>query len=178
MNWIEEVTFSNNKLRNSKRKAEIQTLSFENLKRRKLQEVGHRGLFETDRKYGYETAGLQGGFSDIIGTQMYYKKTLTVDKAPNYQNFTETTTVDAWVTRSWDNDFNCTDCKIKHSLFRNDYFAVMLGDQHMISKVPSLDEVCIASCRMESFTMAMFLDHVIFMVTQTAMNDVPPKEQR
>ena len=84
MNWIKEVPFSNEKLKNTKKKAEVQTLSFENLKRRKMQEVGNRGLFETDRKYGYETAGLKGGFPDIIGTQLYYKKTLMVNKAPNY----------------------------------------------------------------------------------------------
>ena len=93
INWIKSVTISNDKLRNSKRKAEIQTLSFESLKRRKLQEVGHRGKFEMDRQYGYDRAGLQGGFSDIITTQMYYEKTLTVDSAPNYQNYSETTTV-------------------------------------------------------------------------------------
>ena len=98
-----------------------------------------------DRKYRYETAGLQGGFTDILGTQLYYKTVLTINKAPNYQNFSETTTVDAWVTRSWDNSFNCTDCKVKHSLFRYDYFAVMFGDQHSIAKVPSVAGVCITS---------------------------------
>ena len=45
----------------------------------------------------------------------------------------------------------------------------------MISKVPSVDEVCIALCRMENFTMSKLLDHVLFMVTQAAMNDVPPR---
>ena len=126
VNWIKEVTFSNEKLRHIKGKAEVMTFSFESFKRRKLLEVGNRGMFETDRKYGYETAGLRSGFTDILGTQLYYKTVLTVNKAPNYQNFNETTTVDAWVTRSWDNSFNCTDCKVKHSLFRYDYFAVML----------------------------------------------------
>jgi hypothetical protein len=76
-------------------------------------------MFETDRKYWYETAGLLSGFTDTIGTHLYYKTVLTVNKAPN---FSETTTVDAKVTRSWDNSFNCTDCKVKHCLFRYDYF--------------------------------------------------------
>ena len=71
--------------------------------------------------------------------------------------------------------FNCTDCKVRHSIFKNDYFPVILGDQDMISKVPSVDGVCIASCRIENFTMSMLLDDVIFMVTQGAMNDVPPR---
>ena len=34
MNWIKKVTFDNDKLKNTKRKEEVQTLSFENLKRR------------------------------------------------------------------------------------------------------------------------------------------------
>ena len=89
-------------------------------------------MFETDRKYGYKTAGLLSGFTDIQGTQLYYQTVLTVNKAPNYQSFNETTTVDAWVTRSWDSSFSCTDCKVKHSLFRYSYFAVMLGDQHSL----------------------------------------------
>ena len=109
---MKEVTFSNEKLGHIKRKAEVQTLSFDSFKRRKLLEVGNRGMFETDRKYGYETAGLLSGFTDILGTQLYYKTVLTVNKALNYQNFSETTTVDAWVTRSWDSSFNCTDCKV------------------------------------------------------------------
>ena len=70
VNWIKEVTFSNEKLRYTKRKAEVQTLSIENFKRRKMHEVGNRGLFETDKRYGYETAGLLGGFPDILGTQL------------------------------------------------------------------------------------------------------------
>ena len=45
----------------------------------------------------------------------------------------------------------------------------------MISKVHSVDGVCITSCRMENFTMSMLLDNVIFMVSQAAMNDVPPR---
>ena len=94
MNWIKSVTISNNKLRDSKRKAEVQTLSFESLKGRKLLEVGNRAKFDTDRQYGYDAAGLQGGFSDLISTQKYYKKTLTVAKAPNYQNHYDTTSVD------------------------------------------------------------------------------------
>ena len=115
INWIKSVTISNVKLMNSKRKAEVQTLSFESLKRRKL-----LFLFVMDRQYGYDSARLQGGFSDLIASQKHYKKTLTVDKAPNYQNYSETTTVDAWAIRSWDELFNCTDCKVKHSIFKNE----------------------------------------------------------
>ena len=169
------MTFSNEKLRHIKRKAEVQTLSFESFNCRKLIEVGNRGMFETDRKYGYKTAGLLSGFTDILGTQLYYKTVLTVNKAQICQNFSESNTVDAWVTRSWDNSFNCTDCKVKHSLFRYDYFAVMLGDQHSIAKVPSVDGVCIASCRMEGFTLSMLLDHILYMLTTAAMVKTEPR---
>ena len=30
-----------------------------------------------------------------------------------------------WMTRSWDDEYNCTDWKIKHSIFKEDYFAIM-----------------------------------------------------
>ena len=98
LNLIKQVTFSNAKLRDTKRKAEVQTISFENFKRHKLGEVGNRGTFDTERKYDIETAGLLTGLTDILVTQPYYKTTLTVNKAPMFQGHSENTSVDCWVT--------------------------------------------------------------------------------
>ena len=134
----------------------MQTLSFENFKRRKLGEVGNRGTFDTERKYDIETAGLLTGFTDMLVTQPYYKTVLKVNKASNYQGYSENTSVDCWVTRSWDSSYNCTDCTPTHSIFRNSYFALMLGDQDSIAKVPSKDGMCIASCRLEVSPSACF----------------------
>ena len=45
------------------------------------------------------------------------------------------------MTRPWDDEY-------KHSIFKEDYFAIMLSDQHMISMVPSLDGHCIPEGRL------------------------------
>ena len=51
MNWSKHVNFSNSKLQSAKRKAEVLTVSFENLKRCKMQEVGNRAKFDVDRQF-------------------------------------------------------------------------------------------------------------------------------
>ena len=122
-----------------------------------------------------ETAGLLSGFTDILSSQPLYKTTLTVNKATMIQGKSETTSADCWVTRSWDKDYNCTDCKPTLSIFRNSYFALMLTDQHGIAKVPSKDGVCVASCRLEGFTFSMLLDHALYMLTTAAIDKVEPR---
>ena len=51
----------------------------------------------------------------------------------------------------------------------------MLTDQHSIAKVPSKDEVCITSCRLEGFTCSILLDHVLHMLTTAAIANVEPR---
>ena len=82
VNLIKQVTFNNDKLRDTKRKAKVQTLSFENFKRRKLGEVGNRGTFDSERKYDIKTRGLLTGFTDILVTQPYYKTVTQSTRCP------------------------------------------------------------------------------------------------
>ena len=147
LNMRKQVKWDNTKFRDRKRKSEIQSIPFDNFKRRKLAEVGNRGAFDTERKLDVETAGLLTGYTDMLSSQPFYKATLTVTKATMIPGNSETTTVDTWVTRSWDKDYNCTDCRPSHSIFKNTYFALMLTDQHGVAKVPCQDGICIASCK-------------------------------
>ena len=95
-----------------------------------------------------ESAGLLTVCTDMLSSQPFYKVTLTVTKATMVPGISETTTVDTWVTRSWDDDWNCTDCRPKHSIFKNSYFALMISDHHGIAKVPCLDGICEAALSM------------------------------
>ena len=116
-----------------------------------------------------ESGGLLAGYTDLLSSQPFYKVTLTVTKATMVPGVSETTTATTWMTRSWDDDWNCTDCRPKHSIFKNSYFALVITDHHGLAKVPCVDGICIASCRFEGFTLSMMLDHVYHMLSTTAI---------
>ena len=68
------------------------TVSFDNLKRPKLQKVGSRSRFDVDRSFSLDnlgSAGITGVLTDIPVGQRFYKATLTVDKSPSYQNHSD-----------------------------------------------------------------------------------------
>ena len=60
------------------------------VKRKKLAEVGNRGAFSTDRNLDVDMAGLTGGYSDILASQPFYTKTLTVTKDTLIPGISET----------------------------------------------------------------------------------------
>jgi hypothetical protein len=90
LNTIKKVTWDNTKLKDRKRKSDVMSLQFDNFKRRKVAEVGNRGPFETNRKLDVDMAGLIGGFSDILASQPFYTKTLTVTKDTLIPGISET----------------------------------------------------------------------------------------
>ena len=151
------------------------TLQFENFKKRKMSEVGNRGAFETNRKLDVDFAGLIGGFSDILASQPFYTKTLTVTKDTLVPGISETKTVETVVTRSWNNEWLCTACKPPHHILKTSYFALMVTDHHGLAKVPALDGMCVASCRFEGFTLGQILDHVFHMVVAAWVSGEEPR---
>ena len=82
-------------------------------KKRKLDKVGNRATFDTDRKKyesELEAGGMSAGFSDISGNQPMYNVTLTCNTAPHYLPGSEMNKRDTTVTRSYDNSFRCLTC--------------------------------------------------------------------
>ena len=67
LNTIKQVRWDNTKLRDRKRKSDVQSIQFENFKRRKLAEVGNRGAFDTERKLDVESAG----YTNMLSSQPF-----------------------------------------------------------------------------------------------------------
>ena len=76
LNTIKKVRFHNTRLKDRKRRAEVQSIQFDKFKRRKMAEVGNRGAFDTEKKLEVESAGLVSGYTDILSSQPFYKTTL------------------------------------------------------------------------------------------------------
>ena len=66
--------------------------------------------------------------------------------------------INTTVCRSWDNQFNCIHCSPKHSIFPNDDFGLIIGDQHLPSKVPAFDGDCLASIRLHNLSLGQLID--------------------
>ena len=75
----------NSRMGKNKRKTEVQILNYTALKNRKLDIVGDRSRFDTDKVNWYEdheTGGFTSGYTDLITKQPMYKTVLSFNIAP------------------------------------------------------------------------------------------------
>ena len=77
--------------------------------------------------------------------------------------------VTTWTTRSWDENFMCTECEVPHSIFEKSYFVIIVADQHMVCKVPAFEGICVAVIRLQDLSMAQLIDLTIFKITQAVL---------
>ena len=78
MNLERELSIQNSKLKRGKRLSDEHILHMPAFKRRKLDKVGSRNMFDTDRKKyetDEETGGLGTGFTDVCVSQPLYSVT-------------------------------------------------------------------------------------------------------
>ena len=143
-------------------------MNFSAFKRRKLDKVGNRTTFDTDRnKYEneLEAGGMSAGFSDISGTQQMYNVTLTCNTAPHYLLGSEVHKIDTTVTKSYDDRFRCLTCTGSRKLHnilekRRDLF-LSISDQHFPAIVPPQDGNCMVTVRMSNMSLMDLGTHTV-----------------
>ena len=147
----------------NKRKREELSCNFANFKKRKLNEVGNRQFFETGRSTFIDDkkcGGLNGGFSDISIHQSIYTANLHANVGPKWKAEGEDDKVVTSVTRTWDDQYYCVECRgqKRHNIFNKAYFALVIADQHFPSMVPAMDGVCICVIRHQDLSAAQLLN--------------------
>ena len=122
-NWLKGLLHENQKLMRNKRKSDELQLNFIPFKKRKLHEVGNRQSFDTVQGTNFDdekSGKLKGGFTDISISQKMYTSHLIANTGPEWKKEAENDKVDTVVTRSWDDQFYCVECKgqKRHSIFK------------------------------------------------------------
>ena len=110
-------------------------MSYEDIKRRKLELIGSKNTYTTSKSIARsmgEISGLISGFTDLSLTPVLYEQKLSCNKSPNWMKNKEEEAVITWTTRSWDDNFMCTECEVPHSIFEKSYFVIIVSDQHMV----------------------------------------------
>ena len=105
------MTQDNRRLMSGKRRGEEHRLSFQDIKRRKLELVGSRSIYTTNKSIPRalgELSGLISGFTDLSLHQVLYEQKLDCNKSLTWMENKEDEAVTTWTTRSWDDDFMCT----------------------------------------------------------------------
>jgi hypothetical protein len=90
-----------------------------------------------------------------------YTSHLIANTGPEWKKEAETDKVDTVVTRSWDNQFYCVECKgqKRHYIFKGKFFAIGVADQHHPAMLPAVDGVCICVIRHQDLSVAQLLTH-------------------
>ena len=107
-----KVTQDSRRLMSGKRRGEEHKSSYDDIKRRKLELIGSKNIYTTSKSIARslgEISGLINGFTDLSLTQVLYEQKLSCNKSPNWMKNKEDEAVTTWTTRSWDNNFMCTE---------------------------------------------------------------------
>jgi len=168
------MTQDNNRLNKGKRRGEEHRLSFQDIKKRKLEQVGSRSIYTTNKstpRHLGELSGLHSGFTDLSLRQAFYEQKLSCNKSPSWMKNKEDEAVTTWTTRSWDNQFMCKECDTPHSIFDKPHFVIVVADQHMVAKVPAFEGQCICVIRLQDLSMGQLIDLTIFKIVQAALSE-------
>ena len=73
--------------------------------------------------------------------------------------------------------YYCVECRgqKRHNIFTKPFFAIVIADQHHPAMLPALDGVCIHVIRYQDLSAAQLLTHTIWMLADSAENDVKPR---
>ena len=104
-------------------------------KRTKLNDgVGSRKTFSTAHDFtAGDLSGLNSCFSDWISCSPIYKGNLTVAVQDKWVLESETDKLDAMITRTWDDFYNCVVCLKPHPTIckGNKISGLVIGNQHL-----------------------------------------------
>ena len=105
-----------------------------------------------------ESSGVSSGFTDLSVKQPLYNIRMSYSTSPHWITNENEEGINTTVCRSWDDQFNCIHCSPKHSIFSNDAFGLIIGDQHFPSKVPAFDGDCMACIRLHNLALGQLID--------------------
>ena len=104
--------------------------------------VSSRKTFSTAQDFTVgDLSGLNSCFSDWIRCSPIYKGNLTVAVQDKWVLESETDKLDAMITCTWDDFYNCVICLKPHPIIHkgNKSFALVIGDQHLPGAIPGVN---------------------------------------
>ena len=128
---------ANARLRTQKRKIEEHVLDYAVLKKRRSESGKPLHIYTSRPSYKeMESSGVSSGFTDLSVKQPLYNIRMSYSTSPYWIKDEKEEGINTTVCRSWDDQFNCIHCSPKHSIFSNDAFGLIIGDQHFPSRSP------------------------------------------
>ena len=168
-NLITMNKIANDKLRGTKRKGIEHRLDAQAFKRTKLDDgVGSRRNFTTAHdQASFDLSGLDSCFSDWLRCAKIYKGNLTVAVQDKWILESETDKLDAMITRTWDENYNCVICLKPHPILHkgNKSFGLVIGDHHLPAAIPGVNGApCIPCVRYHNASISSIGTHIFWLL--------------